>query len=97
MFSLTRMQPDDGAGDGGAMCSKLRYNEATDTVDELPCDYPELGWCIKVGSPYARTFGGQDWWRTSPVTEIIEESEDEESILVSFKTGNSTYNWRKFK
>lgn len=97
MYSLTRMKPRDGAGDSGPMCMKLRVDMETGTVEELTCDYPEVGWCIKVGTPHARTFGWQDWWRTSPVTEILEESEDEESAKVSFKTGNSTYTWRKFK
>ena len=97
MFSLTRMKPDDGAGDAGSMCHKVRWDEVKQEGVELPCDYPEVGWCVKVGSPYARTMAGQDWWRTSPVTEILEETEDDESVRVLFETGNSTYAWRKFK
>jgi hypothetical protein len=96
MYSLTRMKPEDGAGDSGLMCHKVRWDKEKQEGIELPCDYPEVGWCLKVGSPYARTFG-QDWWRTSPVTKILEETEDEESVRVVFKTGNSTYAFRKFK
>lgn len=97
MYSLTRTTPEDGAGDAGSMCMKLRVDMEAGTVEELPCDYPEIGWMLKVGTPYARTFSWQDWWRTSPITEILEESENDESFFVSFKTGNSTYAWRKFK
>lgn len=96
-FSLTRLVPDDGAGDAGMMCHRVRFNEATQSVEELPCDYPMVGWCLKVGSPYARTMVGQDWWRTSPITEILEEDESEEFVHVTFKTGNSTYSFRRFK
>ena len=95
-YSLTRLEPDDGAGDAGNMCHKLRWDEEKKEGIELPCDYPAVGWMLKVGSSYARTFG-QDWWRTSPITEILEENENDENIQVIFKTGNSTYSWRKFK
>jgi len=79
------------------MCMKLRVDMEAGTVEEIPCKYPEVGWMIKVGSLYGRTFGGQDWWRTSPITKILEETEDEESARVLFETENSTYVWRKFK
>ena len=96
-YSLTRIKPHDGAGDAGSMCHKLRWDEDKEEGIELPCDYPEVGWCLKVGTPYARTFGAQDWWRTSPITEILEETEEEDSTRVVFKTGNSEYVWRKAK
>jgi hypothetical protein len=97
VYSLTRIVPYDGMGDAGSMCHKVRWDDDKKEGIEIPCDYPEVGWCLKVGSPHARSGQWQDWWRTSPVTEILEETEDEESVLVSFKTGNSTYAWRKFK
>ena len=96
-FTLTRRIPDDGAGDSGVMCMKLRLDEATDTLEELSCDYPEVGWALKVGSPAARSYAGQEWWMTSYITEILEETDDDESVRVLFKTGNSTYAWRRFK
>lgn len=42
---------------------------------------------MMVGSSFARTMGNQDWWCTSEVIEIIEESED----YCKFKTKNSIY------
>jgi hypothetical protein len=50
-----------------------------------------------VGSPYARTYSRQDWWQTTPITEILEERIEEDGTeYVRFKTGNSEYEWKKF-
>lgn len=51
---------------------------------------PLVGYNMQVGSPYARTYAGQDYWTTTQVTEILEERED----YVRFKTGNSEYVWK---
>lgn len=51
---------------------------------------PVVGCTMKVGSMFARTFQAQDWWRTSPITEILEDTPNR----VVFKTRNSTYEWR---
>ena len=56
---------------------------------------PELGCCMQVGSPYARSYSAQDWWMTTPVTEIVSRTVDNDgTITVVFKTKNSTYEWR---
>ena len=44
-----------------------------------------------VGSATARTYSDQDYWLTTPVTEILEDEGDR----VLFKTGNSTYEWTR--
>lgn len=55
---------------------------------------PKIGCCMQVGSPYGRTFSGQDWWMTTPVTEIVSrEVAEDKTITVVFKTKNSTYKW----
>lgn len=52
---------------------------------------PIVGCCLKVGTMTAGMFSTRDWWMTTPITEIISETEDE----VRFKTGNSTYTFRR--
>jgi hypothetical protein len=53
---------------------------------------PKVGYGIAVGSPYARTYQAQDWWQTSIITEILEETE----TRVRFRTRNSIYVWEAF-
>jgi hypothetical protein len=53
---------------------------------------PVVGYAIKVGSPFSRTYAGQDYWRTSYITKILEETED----YVKFETLNSIYEWEKW-
>ena len=97
MYSLTRIEPNDRAGDAGLMSVMLKIDENTQEPVEKVCDMPEIGWCVKVGSPMARTMSWQDWWRTSYVTEILEVEEGEDKLSVKFKTGNSTYLWTASK
>jgi hypothetical protein len=43
------------------------------------------------------TSGGQNWWQTTPITEVLEESTDNEGFrTVKFKTRNSIYIWKEF-
>jgi hypothetical protein len=89
-YSLIR---EDGAGDSGPMCQILDP-ESYRPVDG---DYPRLGFGVRVGSYYARSYSGQDYWQTTPVTEIIEEWIDNEGYShVKFKTKNSVYTWKEF-
>jgi hypothetical protein len=50
---------------------------------------PRVGVAMRVGSHYARTYDAQDWWQTTLITEILEESDE----VVRFRTGNSVYEW----
>jgi hypothetical protein len=46
-----------------------------------------------------RTFGSQDWWQTTSITEILEvrsNSVDPNFLYIKFKTGNSIYEWKRF-
>ena len=59
--------------------------------------YPRVGCGVRVGSPYGRTYSMQDWWQTSPVTEILEESINDQGYwTVKFKTRSSVYTWKEF-
>lgn len=87
MYSLYR---EDGNGDSGG--ESLAIWEEEGEVKFEHDARPRVGICIQVGSSYARTMQWQDWWQTSYITEIIEESEN----YIKFKTKNSIYEWKKF-
>lgn len=86
-YSLVRL--NDGAGDSGPMCQILDEESYSLIEGEKR---PRVGCGVRVGSYYARTYSAQDYWQTSPVTEIIEERED----YIKFKTRSSEYEWRTF-
>lgn len=87
-YSLYR--ESDGAGDSGPMSLGLRY--VGGVIEEKGDFKPEVGFAIRVGSPYARSYLRQDWWQTTYITEILVDEGD----YVRFKTLNSVYVWRKF-
>jgi len=84
-FSLRRLSDD--AGDSGPMSVILDRESYTPIEGEYR---PRVGCGVRVGSIYSRTFANQDWWQTSPVTEILEETED----YVKFRTRSSIYEWK---
>lgn len=88
MYSLRR--ESDGAGDSGGMSIALSY-DATGLVIEDNAR-PRVGVAMRVGSHFARTYNAQDWWQTTLITEILEESEE----VVRFRTSNSVYEWRHY-
>lgn len=85
MYSLRRTR--DGAGDSGGMSNAL---EIIDGKVQVTGSRPKIGAAIQVGSLTARSYSAQDWWLTSKITEILEETD----TYVRFKTGNSEYEWR---
>jgi len=78
----------DNAGDMGARSEAIAWNE-DGTFKEIVDNRPVIGCSILVGSVTARTYSDQDYWLTTPITEILEERED----YVRFKTENSEYEW----
>ena len=80
----------DNAGDVGNCSQAIGFNEDKTEAIVLG-DRPMIGCLMKVGSSYARSYSLQDYWLTTPVTEILEETED----YVRFKTKNSEYEWYK--
>jgi hypothetical protein len=86
MYSLRR--ESDGRGDSGGMSLALWVGE-DGQVQEQYNARPKVGVCMRVGSMFTRTYDTQDWWQTTMITEIIEESEN----YVKFRTGNSIYEW----
>jgi hypothetical protein len=88
------VRDSDGLGDSGPMCEILD-EESYKPIPDVT--YPRVGCGIRVGSPCGRTYSGQDWWQTSPITEILQESINDEGYwTVKFKTEHSTYTWKEF-
>jgi len=87
MYSLVR--ESDGAGDSGHMSLALWVDEDGVLVTEDNAR-PRIGVGMRVGSIYGRTYHYQDWWQTTYVTEILEDT----PTMVRFKTRNSTYVWK---
>lgn len=55
--------------------------------DKIVANVPTVGCSLLVGSVTARSYSDQDYWLTTKVTKIVEES----AISVKFKTENSIY------
>jgi hypothetical protein len=94
-YSLVRER--DGAGDSGNMSLAITPN--ADPGGKHLYEHgsaPKVGAVMRVGSLFGRSFSVQDWWQTTPITEILEEWNDGEVHYIRFKTGNSTYVWKHF-
>jgi hypothetical protein len=87
-YSLQRLS--DGAGDSGRMSVALCYKD-DGSIQQEENARPRVGVAMMVGSPFSRTLEVQDWWRTSLILEILEESENH--VVFTTMTG-STYTWR---
>ena len=87
MVSLIRDR--DGEGYSGCLVQALDFDGKT-PGGKVVGDKPMVGYCLKVGTMTAGTYSDRDWRMTTPITEIISETEEE----VKFKTGNSTYTFR---
>lgn len=78
----------DGEGECGARSEAIAWNE-DGTFKEIVSHKPTIGCSMLVGSVTARSYSNRDYWLTTVVTEILEETED----YVKFKTENSIYEW----
>lgn len=85
-YTLRRLT--DGAGDSGGESLALWLNEGE--VQRQPNARPRVGVKIRVGSCFARTYANQDWWLTSFITRIVEDSPNR--IVFETESG-STYEW----
>lgn len=88
MYTLQRLS--DGAGDSGGMSEALWIGNDGKVCVERDAR-PRVGAAVRVGSLYARTMQYQDWWLTTPVTRILEDSGDR--VIFETRSG-SRYEWR---
>jgi hypothetical protein len=88
-YSLVRDR--DGAGDSGAMSLMIYPEKDRPIIVEGYDSRPRVGGAIRVGSINGRTYHHQDWWQTTIIEEILEDTPD----IVRFRTKNSTYTWKK--
>ena len=79
---------DPSTGDSGGMSMTLWVED--DKVRTENDARPQVGKVIRVGSVYARSHQHQDWWQTSEIKEILEESQDSVKFLTN---SGSTYVW----
>ena len=88
-YTLRRI--GDNAGDSGQMSLAIFPERKTGSQPDVEHDArPQVGACMRVGSIYARSYYMQDWWQTTPIIEILEDTPER----VVFKTGNSVYEWK---
>lgn len=88
-YSLRRLS--DNAGDSGQMSTIICYDDNT-----MKQGAPQLHCAIRVGSLYSRTYASQDYWTTTPVTEIVSDIIENDVRTIIFKTRNSEYEWKEF-
>ena len=94
MTKYALVREDGNAGDSGPLCEILDAESGKAIPGET---YPRVGCGVRVGSIYARSYSGQDYWQTTPITEILHESIDDAGYwTVRFKTKNSIYTWKEF-
>jgi hypothetical protein len=75
------------SGDSGSMSLQVWMEDGK--VQTAP-GKPIVGRAIRVGTPFGRSYSNQDWWQTSLVKEIIEETEEYVKFLTE---SGSTYEW----
>ena len=75
--------------EGGARSEAIKWNEEEDSMKIIGYK-PTVGCSMLVGSVTARSYSDRDYWLTTEVLEILEETDE----IVKFKTKNSIYEWR---
>lgn len=74
--------------EGGARVDAIKYDgKSTKVVGH----YPMVGCSLLVGSVTARSYSSRDYWLTTEISEILEDTED----YVKFRTKNSIYKLMK--
>ena len=89
MATLVKIHPDgrEEFKEGGARVEAHKYNKETQLHEGVVGHEPIVGCSLLVGSVTARSYSNQDWWLTTEITEIVEETNE----YILFKTLNSTY------
>ncbi len=83
MPRLSRVR--DGIGDSGACSQAIKWND-DGTLKKIVSNVPTVGCSMLVGSVTARMMTNQDYWLTTKVIEILEESPG----MIRFMTENGS-------
>jgi hypothetical protein len=77
----------DGAGDSGSLLQLLSPDESNKKVKYEKDVMPRPGVCVRVGSPFARTYSHQDYWTTSYVERIV--SSEPHHVVFETRSGQT--------
>ena len=82
----------DGKGQTGSIVESIAWNECG-SFKEITGSIPKVGCSVRVSTVTAGMYTTQDYWLTTPVTEIVKEEKNEDGKLsyMMFKTENSVY------
>jgi hypothetical protein len=88
MATLIKIHPNGikEMKDSGERVESIKYDDNGKFVG-IVGNKPIVGCSLLVGSVTARSYASQDYWITTAITEIVEETNE----YILFKTGNSTY------
>lgn len=88
MATLVKIHPNgrEEFKEGGARVEALAWDDEG-KLKEVKGHEPIVGCSLLVGSVTARSFSSQDYWLTTLVTEIVEETDEH----IIFNTENSKY------
>jgi hypothetical protein len=80
----------DGEGEAGALVQAIEWDE-DGRQKSIKGNRPIVGCSLYIGSLTPRTYSYRDYWLTTPVVEILEETEEKGQLYVKFRTENSIY------
>jgi hypothetical protein len=83
----------DGEGHYGSVVNALDPNEFDEDTGNFKAvgHEPMVGYMLFIGTVTGGMFSDRDWWRTTPITEILSDDGD----VVRFRTRNSTYTFER--
>jgi len=89
MPTLLKVHPDgrEEFKEGGSRCEAIRWKDDADNTLVIEGHEPIVGCSLLVGSVTARSYSSRDWWMTTTITKIIEETNE----YILFETINSKY------
>jgi len=91
MADLRRDRDGEGYYGSRIEAYEIIHDEDGKPIDaKLVAHRPTVGCKLLVGTVTAGMFSDRDYWVTTPITEIISETDDE----IHFRTGNSTYTFK---
>jgi len=95
MASLYKIHSDGSREykEAGKRIEAIAWNENGTFKEVVNRQIPVVNCSLLIGSITARTYSENDYWLTTVVTEILEESKNSEGDITSirFKTQNSEY------